>query len=205
MHYIINSDGQFSLMLDEPTTMSYKTVFILYIRIIDPSGAPCNCFLELCELQHGTTGEAISTRLIEVLEELGLTKPILQKRLLGFCTDGASNLHGHVKGALKLFAQKMNQPDLVNFHCMNHKLELGVHDAVSSTGRVSSLRMFLDTLFAFYSRSPRNVRLLAAAFKKLDIEIRKVGKIFDVRWLASSTDQSMQNLNQCLHLPGNYN
>jgi len=80
----------------------------------------------LIELKEGTSGRNIANALLDSLNDLGLTKDILRSRLLGFCTDGASNLHGHVKGALELIAQSLNRADLFMFHCMNHKLELAV-------------------------------------------------------------------------------
>jgi hypothetical protein len=144
--------------------------------------------LDLIELSSGTTGEAIASKLMDSLVELGLTVDVLQQRLMGFCTDGASNLLGSVKGALKLFADKIKRSDIFtcSFHCMNHKLELAVHGAVTSTNKVSHLRMFIDTLYAYYSRSPRNCRLLQSVSEELNIVFRKIGKIFDVRWLSSS-------------------
>jgi len=77
---------------------------------------------------------------------MGLTKAVLQARLLCFCTDGASNLHGCVKGALQLISTRIERNDLVVFHCMNHKLELAVHGAVSGVTMVSHFRMFMDSL-----------------------------------------------------------
>ena len=97
-------------------------------------------FLMLCELKCGTTGKAISKMLMESLHMLGFTDNVLRTRILGFCTDGASNLHGCVKGEIQLFSQHLNRNDIITFHCMNHKLELAVHDAVSSTNRMSYLR-----------------------------------------------------------------
>ena len=44
----------------------------------------------------------------------------------------------------------------------------------------------MDTLYAYYSRSPSNCRLVQSASATLATEIRKIGKIFDVRWLSSS-------------------
>ena len=115
-----------------------------------------------------------------------LTEDLLHSRLMGFCTDGASNLHGSVKGALQLISQQINRNNVILFHCMNHKLELALHDAVSSVNMVSHLRMFMDTLYAYYSRSPEHCRQLEATSATLGTEIRKIGKIFDIRWLSSS-------------------
>lgn len=110
----------------------------------------------------------------------------MKARLLGFCTDGASNLRGHVKGALQLIAETLKRTDLFTFHCMNHKLELAVHDAVSCTTKVSHLRMFMDSLYAYYHRSPDHCRMIESISETLGTEIPKIGKIFYVRWLSSS-------------------
>ena len=69
---------------------------------------------------------------------------------------------------------------------MNHKLELALHDAVSSVKMVSQLRMFMNTLYAYYSRSPEHCRQLDAVSAVLGSELRKIGKIFDVMWLSLS-------------------
>ena len=69
---------------------------------------------------------------------------------------------------------------------MNHKMELAVHDAVRTTNKVSHFRMFMDTLKAYYSRSRKNCRLLHAVSEELGEQFRKIGKVFDVRWVSSS-------------------
>ena len=69
---------------------------------------------------------------------------------------------------------------------MNHKQELAVHDAVSSTNKVSHLRMFLDTLYAYYSRSSDKFRRIERVCESLGTVINKIDKAFDVRWLFSS-------------------
>jgi hypothetical protein len=61
-----------------------------------------NSFLDLIHLAEGTTGEAIVTQLLSTLNQLGLTTEVLKSHLLGFCTDGASNITGREKGALTL-------------------------------------------------------------------------------------------------------
>ena len=149
-------------------------------------GIPQNCFLDLFELTDGASGEAIAASLLKRLDEMGFNTAILKSRLLAFCTDGASSLQGHTKGALCKVAKSIGREDIITFHCMSHRLKLAVHDAVSCTNTVSHLRMFMDTLYSYYSRSPKNCRQLHVASETLCVELRKIGKIFDVRWLTSS-------------------
>ena len=85
-----------------------------------------------------------------------------------------------------MITKTLKRTDLLTFHCMNHKLELAVHDAVLITTKVSRLRMFIDFLFSYYSRSPDHCRMVYSVSETLGTEIRKIGKIVDVRWLSSS-------------------
>jgi len=87
----------------------------------------------------------------------------------------------------KTFWGQAEKHDLVIFHCMNHKLQF----AVTHTHVISRLRMFMDmlysyTLYSFYWRSSQHFRLLESASTALGTEVKRIGKIFEVRWLPSS-------------------
>jgi len=41
------------------------------------------------------------------------------------------------------------------FHCMAHRMELAVNMATKSSGEVQRFGMFVDSLYAFYHRSPK--------------------------------------------------
>ena len=51
-------------------------------------------------------------------------------------------------------------PDIIVWHCLNHRLELSVGDAVSEVVGVNYFRDFMDKLFALYSQLPKNMREL---------------------------------------------
>ena len=44
----------------------------------------------------------------------------------------------------------------------------------------------MDKVCAIYSPSPKNQRELAVCAKELDIELRKIGKLLTIRWVAST-------------------
>ena len=46
--------------------------------------------------------------------------------------------------------------------------------------------MFWDSLYAFYSRSPKNQRELEDHANNVPVKLLKVGRVFDVRWTFSS-------------------
>ena len=87
----------------------------------------CNFFLDLIH-RESQTGKDIADAVYTALTQLGFTKDILQKRLIGKCTDGTSNLQGAMKGALAIMKTEL-QTNFVVFHCI-HKLELAVHDVL---------------------------------------------------------------------------
>lgn len=95
----------------------------------------CNSFLTLCELEESVTTAVFQQLIVTlqlVLNEMGLSEKNFEiLYLIGFCTDGASNLQGCIQGAL--FGDELSKHDLVMFHCMNHKLELAVNAAVTQT------------------------------------------------------------------------
>ena len=89
------------------------------------------------------------------------------------------------RGALSMMKTKMNTNFIV-FHCMADKLELAVHDVLKVVTELEHFRMFVDTLYSHFSRSPKNQNELKAVAEDLHVQLRKVVRTFDVRWVASS-------------------
>ncbi|KAK6469100.1 E3 SUMO-protein ligase KIAA1586-like [Huso huso] len=131
------------------------------------------------------TGAGIADELLSSLNQYGITADILRERLLGFATDGAASMLGKYKGAASIQREQINN-DLIEIHCMNHNLELAVHDAVRTVKEASHFQLLIDSLYSFFSLSPKNQRQLEAVAAELCVHIHKVGRVFDVRWLSSS-------------------
>ncbi|XP_029342172.1 E3 SUMO-protein ligase KIAA1586-like [Acyrthosiphon pisum] len=72
------------------------------------------------------------------------------------------------------------------WHCMNHRLELAVNDSVKDVTATNHYKAFLDSLYALYNRSPKNQNELKTICTELDMIFLKVGRVLDVRWVASS-------------------
>jgi len=104
-NYIKASVHPFSIMIDETTTLSTKSVLVIFIRIqVDDD--VCNFFYDLVELCDGSTGAEIAKAVLRSFDALG--EEILRSRLIGFASDGASVMTGrdegvvvHLKEALK--------------------------------------------------------------------------------------------------------
>jgi len=64
-------------------------------------------------------------------------------------------------------------PDIVLWHCLNHRLELAVDNALNATSGTNELQSFLESLYSLYSQSPKNVRGLSACDHDLHISLKK--------------------------------
>ena len=58
--------------------------------------------------------------------------------MIGFCSDGASNMTGKIKGLGMILRQKIGG-HLQLFHCMAHRLELAINPTIKDINSVKSL------------------------------------------------------------------
>jgi len=81
---------------------------------------------------------------------------------------------------------KAKFPNVVLWHCLNHRLELAVGDSIKAVDGFYHIQALFDKIYCCYSYSAKLQRELQEIATKLEIEIKKIGKVFDVRWVASS-------------------
>ena len=169
-------------MIDESTSVANLQSLILYGRLLF-NGEVCTYFLEHRPLTIATSA-AVESSLAEFFKNAKITDKILKEQLIGFCSDGASCMVGQFNGVASLL--KAKYPLVKSFHCITHRLELAIKNAVDAVNTVSHFRCFVDELYKVYSMSPKNQSELAAIADALSIELMKVQKVFDVRWVFSS-------------------
>lgn len=80
--------------------------------------------MELCN----TTAETIHITIINNLAKYGLTSNYLQRHLVAFVSDVASNMLGRISG-VGLRLQRLYH-NIIVWHYCNHKLELSVSDSL---------------------------------------------------------------------------
>jgi hypothetical protein len=182
---ILESNAVFSLILDESTSLSNKACLIVYIRTqLKGMEKPKNMFLFLTELTD-LTASGILRALLSELNRLGLNMEYIKSHLVSVTCDGAAVMLGKKNGFAKQLMEHF--PNLIIWHCLNHRLELGVHDSVKEVSSgVNHFKIFMDKLRNVYSSSPKNSRQLADVAKSLNEEILKIGRVLDTRWVASS-------------------
>ena len=144
---------------------------------------PVNVFLDICELP-GQDAQSICDCIVNTLAKYSFDKEYLVKNLIAFTCDGASVLLGVKSGVGKRLKDQF--PALVIWHCMNHRLELAVSDAIKSINGFYTLASFFNKIYSTYSFSAKMQRELKEIASKLDVELRKIGKVFTIRWAAST-------------------
>lgn len=77
-------------------------------------------------------------------------------------------------------------PNLIIWHCSNHRLELAVNDVVNEVAGINHFKIFMDKLYSLYHQSPKNQNELRQVASSLEKQILKIGIILSVHWVASS-------------------
>ena len=183
MTLVKESGSDLTVMIDESTTVSEISCLAVYLRCSINQSGPITFLLQLVELKS-MTAENILIALLNCLERNGIDENYLSEHLVGFCSDGASVMLGCKSGVFTRLKQKF--PRIIGWHCMNHRIELSVNDAVKATGAINDFKIFLDTLYALYSQFPKNKHELAMAAAEVDGCMRKIGRMLGTRWVASS-------------------
>ena len=110
--------------------------------------------------------------------DLGITD--YRERLVCLCVDGAAVNLGHRHGVAALLQEDV--PWLVAIHCLNHRLELGVKNALTKT-YMDEITTMLTNLYYVYEKSPKRLRELKAIGEIMDTSANKPEKAHGTRWL----------------------
>ncbi|QQP53599.1 Uncharacterized protein FKW44_006129, partial [Caligus rogercresseyi] len=181
---IIENKSKITVLADESTSVGHKSTLIVFLKAsIDGEMEPIAFPLDLIELDNLSAAH-IKGKIMHCLLNNGFTMELLQEMLIGFCSDGANVMLGVKSGVGKLLQGDF--PNIIIWHCLNHRLELAVAQALEATGGTKDFQAFLDALYTLYSQSPKSMRELSECAHNLQITLRRIGRVFNVRWVASS-------------------
>uniref|UniRef100_A0A6Q2XAX7 HAT C-terminal dimerisation domain-containing protein n=1 Tax=Esox lucius TaxID=8010 RepID=A0A6Q2XAX7_ESOLU len=180
---IVSSPSKLSVLIDEATSLSHKSAMIVNVKASVDGATPEFVFLELVELES-QRAEGIEEALLNCLDTAGFSEEWLKKNWVSFVSDGASVMLGKNSGvATRLTAR---YPNLFTWHCMNHRLELAVSDAVDEVQAVNHFKTFMEKIHNLYSQSNRKSRELLEAAQEVGSQVLKIGRVLSTRWVASS-------------------
>ena len=138
---LVKCSAKLSVIIDESTTVGKESALVVHLKASISNGEPVFIFLNLIELQ-AQTAAAIVLALEECLESAGFTKRYLEDNWIAIVSDGASVMLGRKAGVDTQLSAKY--PRLFVWHCLNHRLKLAVHDAVSEVTAINHFKSFID-------------------------------------------------------------
>ena len=139
---IISKNSKVSVFIDESTSVASQSVLIVYLRSEISDGCVNTFFLDIIELKR-TDAETIEAELLKCLSKHGFSSSYLNDNLIGACSDGASVMLGRNSGVLERLKNKYNK--LFKWHCLCHRIELGVADAIEEVPGVNHIIIFLTS------------------------------------------------------------
>lgn len=181
---IVQSAPKISLIIDEATSLSKKCALIIYTRLqLQDMDMPADIFVDLVELDD-LSAEGIVHSLLSSLERHNFTKEFLSKQLIAITTDGASVMFGRKSGVVARMQALF--PGVTGWHCTAHRLELAVSDTLKAIGAIDHFKILMDKLYSLYHTSNKNRMEMKECAESLDIQLHKIGRILNTRWVASS-------------------
>lgn len=102
-------------------------------------------------------------------------------KLVAMGSDGASNMTGVQSGLSTLLKKEVN-PEIVNVHCLCHRLELAFRDVVKKVKLYDKLMTILIGLYYFYKKSYKNRQGLKMSIEAIGKGIFPT-KVTGTRWL----------------------
>ncbi len=198
MKCLLDSNAKFSILIDESTTLSKKSELIVYIMSCFNTDSPIYAFLDLIELE-AQTADVIVKSILKMSENFGISKDFLKKNWIAIATDGASVMLGSKSGVAKQFRDIV--PSLIIWHCLCHRLELSIGDLKNDVVGINRFVAFIDKLYSLFSQSPKNTREITAVCSDLGLQFLRIGRVLNVRWIASSfvTVKAIWNSYAALH------
>jgi len=146
----LSKSDYFTILIDGATDTAVIENELIYILFFNREVFKVE-FKYLCIRDvHNSTAQGLKDTLIKVFDEFGID---YKKKLIGFMADGASVNMGARGGLAGLLREDMSW--LMAMHCLNHRLELAVKDALKGTF-ITAVTDMLTSIYYFYEKSPKH-------------------------------------------------
>ncbi|XP_071169572.1 zinc finger protein 862-like [Mytilus edulis] len=179
----------YSILIDETTDIAVIKQMTILARYITENNQVKTSFLGMVELPDGKA-ETIMNALDKFLNELQLPT----EDLIGLGSDGASVMVGRKSGVAARLKQR--NPELVNVHCIAHRLALAAAQATDNIPYLKKFKDLLQQIFKFYQNSAVRMSGLKEIETILGGPQLKMKEVLDTRWL--SHDRAVTAIRECL-------
>ena len=173
---LISKSKYYSVLSDGSTDSSVteqETIYILFI---------CGDVPDLKYFSIESVKVADSAGLKETLEKAYLRFGFKNYyKLVGLNLDGASVNMGRMNGLGKLVRDDAPWVEIV--HCFNHRLELAIKDAFTTTTLYHNIDEMLTKLYYLYQKSLKRLQQLRELNDAYEKSIPKPTKAYGTRWM----------------------
>lgn len=186
----------YTVLADGSTDCSVIEQYVVLLRFVNKDGYPVTQFGSI-EAAESATADGVLKCVTDGLGKLNLDVKSKEPALVCANFDGAAVMMGCNSGVSTQL--KDTVPHLVSVHCVAHKLELSVLDAVKTEDYLKKFENTVKQIFKFYYRSPKRRRELKAVAEMLESELSHYGDIKTVRWVASKM-KALKAIKSNLHV-----
>ena len=184
---ITEQNKKICIIIDEASTISSKSVLIIFVKIENEDFSP-TIFFDLVELES-QGAEQIYNTMLDSLNSAGFSNEYLKQNLIGFCSDGASVMLGRNSGVGTRFQE--NFPKIVIWYCLNHRLQLVLDDSVNDIKQVNHFKIFMDKMYRIFHKSNKNQAELFNISQELGQQMLKIGRVLGPRWASCSLKSAL--------------
>ncbi|XP_060551246.1 E3 SUMO-protein ligase KIAA1586-like [Ruditapes philippinarum] len=172
----------FSFTCDGSSDFTGDDYESIYVRTCT-NGTILDQFLSI-GIAESASSRDIHVHICDTFTRLGLGNEF-QTKLVGFCSDGASNMQGHKSGLVALL--RKTHPHIVTVHCLAHRLELAFKDTIKKFPPYEKMMTLLLGLYYLYRKSPKLKMGLKRSFEAYEMKMLLPTRVGGTRWLPHLT------------------
>ncbi|KAJ4948497.1 hypothetical protein JOQ06_020031 [Pogonophryne albipinna] len=164
------------ILFDGATDNSVQEVAVVYVRYVT-NGEPKTVFFSLQPVKH-----AHAQGLYEAIEQAFVDNGIddWKRKLVGMACDGAPvNLGRKNSVATRV---KENAECVVTVHCVAHRLELAILQAIKDNRPLDDLKDIQKKIHKHYQYSPKVLREVKSIATSLETKVLKPNRVDGTRW-----------------------
>ena len=172
-----NSD-YFSIFSDGSTDRTESEKEVIMVKYIK-NHYPVIKYFKLEEPEN-TKAEGILGAIDKAFSDFGMND--YHKKVIGYCSDGASVMMGSKKGVIKLFKDRKGAPWVLAVWCLAHRLELAVKDCFKGTYMDDVIEV-MRFIYQFYEGSSKRNKEAKDIADIMQEEFLKPEKVNGTRWI----------------------
>ena len=170
-----------SVLSDGSTDSGIIEQEIVYVRFLC-NGQPQTKMVKILEIKHAHAA-GILDAIDDAVAEVGISQEMWLSKVICANFDGASVMMGQTNGVAGQLKRRV--PHIIVLHCVAHKLELAVLDAVKWFPYLQKFDDTIKAVFKLYYYSPKKRRELKEIGDLIEEKVAHFSGLKSTRWLPS--------------------